>query len=305
MKPVVLPSSRRARRRLAFSLIEIMLAVGLMGVIIFALYGMFHHTQKALRSNVTQVDVMEAGRAAMELVTRELAQMSPCSLAGGTNLLVGLSTNPPVTQLLVVSNTLRTNLLDDVYYLSRVDRDYMATAYRVICTNGVSVGTLSRYSTNVPVRSLGWSNTVVYAANRTNNLVGLVLGQPLTNYVPLASGVVHFRLRAYDEEGLPLEWQSAPRYTNWLRYTNVYLGTNLFLRRDYVTNETQYAFASNLLPAYVEVELGVLEPNTASQLQAIPANLAGDFLARHAGQVHLFRQRVPIRQSASVRTSYP
>jgi type II secretory pathway pseudopilin PulG len=297
--------ARRRRSRAAFSLIEIMLAVGLMGVIIFALYGMFHYTQKALRSNVAQVDTLEGGRAAIELVTRDLALMSPSRLAGGTNLLVALSGYPPVLQSLVVTNGLRTNVLAEVYFLSRVNADIVATAYRVIsATNGV--GTLARFYTNLPKAALGWSNAVVVGPNRTTNLVDLVLARPAADFVPLADGVIHFRLRTYDQEGFPMEWQTAPRYTNLFRYTNVYLGTNLFLRRDpFVGTETRSAFVSNLLPAYVEVELGVLEPNTINQMQAIPTNLISGFLGRHAGQVHLFRERVPIRQSPPIRTAVP
>ena len=65
-----------ARARRAFSLIEILTAVSIMTVIIIALYAMFDHTQKALRGSVSQTDVLESGRAAMEMIKRELEQMS-------------------------------------------------------------------------------------------------------------------------------------------------------------------------------------------------------------------------------------
>ena len=58
---------------------------------------------------------------------------------------------------------------------------------------------------------------------------------------------------------------------------------------------TQLTFMSNALPAYVELELGVLEPVALKQYQALSAKAAADFLSRQAGKVHLFRQRIPIR----------
>jgi hypothetical protein len=69
---------------------------------------------------------------------------------------------------------------------------------------------------------------------------------------------------------------------------------------------TNCAFLSNLLPAYVEIELGVLEQQVLDQLKTfVPRSpLATNFLASHVGQVHLFRQRVPIRQSPPIRAEY-
>ena len=55
---------------------------------------------------------------------------------------------------------------------------------------------------------------------------------------------------------------------------------------------------SNTVPASVEVELGVLEDTHAparrrSAQRAPPAQM--NYLSNHVGQVHLFRQRVVIR----------
>src|SRR4051812_38323136 len=50
--------------RRGFSLIEILVVVALLSVIILGLVAMFHQTQKALLSTTTQVDFLEAGRAA-------------------------------------------------------------------------------------------------------------------------------------------------------------------------------------------------------------------------------------------------
>jgi len=63
-----------------------------------------------------------------------------------------------------------------------------------------------------------------------------------------------------------------------------------------VRTEVNYAFTSNAVPAYVEVELGILEDRTLQHYLGIPViGLARQqYLAAHVGQVHLFRQRIPI-----------
>jgi type II secretory pathway component PulJ len=68
-------SANRARR--AFSLIEILVVVTLLSVIIIGLVAMFSTTQKALLSSTTQVDLLETGRATMDMVGRDLEQMTP------------------------------------------------------------------------------------------------------------------------------------------------------------------------------------------------------------------------------------
>ena len=65
----------RVRRSQAFTLLELLVAVSVMTLIIYALYALFNQTQMALRKNAAQVDVNEGGRAAMEMIVRELSQM--------------------------------------------------------------------------------------------------------------------------------------------------------------------------------------------------------------------------------------
>jgi len=319
-------TERRTWRRRAFSLMELLLAVALMSVIILALYGMFSYTQRALRSGVTQVDVLEAGRATMDVLTRELAQMRPCDLAGGTNFMVRVSevykAIKPVVQPLLGAGPFgpngppfRTNLLEDVLFLSRFNKDFNLTLYRVLYADN-GVGTLSRFTTNIPASYLS-------AEKLATNIISVLL-QPPTNLARIADGVIHFRALPYDADGLPMTATNRymtnvlffPTESNLLGtvlYTNIFPGRNFFLWQDrWVPKETlrwatNCAFLGNLVPAYVEIELGVLEQQTLEQFKTFAPGsaLATNFLASHVGQVHLFRQRVPTRESPPMRTTYP
>ncbi|HTD66766.1 MAG TPA: hypothetical protein VK846_09595, partial [Candidatus Limnocylindria bacterium] len=52
------------------------------------------------------------------------------------------------------------------------------------------------------------------------------------------------------------------------------------------------------IPAYVDIEIGVLEPATLKQFRALKdfnTVAAQNFLRDHVGRIHFFRERVPIR----------
>ena len=63
-------------------------------------------------------------------------------------------------------------------------------------------------------------------------------------------------------------------------------------------DQTEFIFRSNALPAYLELELGVLDQTTFDQYRSIAnAEIARQFLENQAGKVHLFRQRIPVRHA--------
>jgi prepilin-type N-terminal cleavage/methylation domain-containing protein len=269
------------RRRQGFSLLELMLAVSIMSVIVIALYGMFYQVQRGLRANVTQVDVLEGSRAALDILSRDVAAMSPCDRAWGTNLVGYISPAywPPTLQIMAGRQSLRTNVLQEVSFLTRYGREFTAIGYRVIAANN-GVGTLSRYTTN----ARPWQVD-------PTNLIADVIHQHPRQFTPVLDGVIHFRAVPYDAYGVPMI----------VRPTNLY-APEVLLERDF-GGYTRYTFLSNALPAYLEIELGVLEPRTLEQFKTFPqgSDRAKQFLAEHAGQVHLFRQRVPVRLGAEMR----
>ena len=286
--------TRRSQRGLAFTVVELMVAVSIMTLIVLALYGMFDQVQKALRGNVSQVDVLEGGRAAMELMTREMEQIQAGNILNQTNLYVGLGRDSfgglqlPFRQELLGVGEYRTNVLQEVYFLSHFNKQWTGTGYRVLASNFkngllnqfalAGVGTLARYAEGIHDSNLTRTNPFPFVMNS--------LPGNLTNYQRLVDGVVHFRIRAYDGSGLPLTY-----------LTNNYNGVNM-LNDDGITGETRYTFTNTAVPAYLELELGLLEPQVLEKLKSFPTPAAAaNFLMKQTGKIHLFQQRIPIRAS--------
>jgi hypothetical protein len=298
----------RRTARCAFSLIEIMVTVGLLTFIILGLLLMFNQTQRAFRTGMTQTDVLEAGRATVDLLARELEQMSPSqypdNLLGGiryraTNFFVepspGFSwANPLIQELPGSTNTLRTNLLQRFFFLSKLNQDWLGTGYEVLPddANGC-VGTLYRFAgTNYP----------------RGGLMTLAQVFPLvapTNMSRIADGIVHLRLRAFAKNGCLITTDPLGRanasfqlrlngpYTNIpnaLAYNSVAFGSTADYR------QAACYFVSNALPSYLELELGVLEPQILQKYRSIGVQQAArQYLSNHVAQVHIFRQRIPVR----------
>jgi hypothetical protein len=312
----------------AFSVVELMVSIALMSVIVIALYAVFNQTQKALRASVAQVDMSGTGRAVLDLVARDLQSLSalaPSEITNIPNLQVRFQPAtpampaPPVIQEDLDGTPLRTNVLQQVFFLTRENREWSANAYNVLnATNGL--GTLTRFSRAVHVSDLtkSGSNLVTLFDNA---MVRYYSQNNSLDFHPVADGVIHFRLLAYDALGHPWTFGAYPRsyptnYTEtylaggtlekiWLhsdpnRYTN-----NVMLaqekraaKKGEIVAETSYMFTSNALPAYVDLELGVIEPEALKQYNALrdsPGDTAYNFLRKQAAKVQIFRKRIPIR----------
>ncbi|MBU6399021.1 MAG: hypothetical protein KGS61_01760 [Verrucomicrobia bacterium] len=307
---------RTSRPGHAFTVLELLLATSLMTIIVVGLFTVFNQTQRALRGNVAQVDVLEAGRAAMDLMVGDLQQCTPSDLYRGTNLWCGLNHYPPLLEPLAGGDAI-TNYLDQFFFLTRSNGTWLGNGYFVASPAGptvpltnLAVGTLYRFSAPnlpfVPGLPLGTTPT-----NRLNTNLLLQLQYQfllarrnpsfaLTNAYPVADGIVHLRLRAFDFFGQPMAVTNQLYYPK-VKYYEYYPGDNMLavpnvaLLPDLVPTETQFAFMSNALPAYLELELGILEPQEVDRLKSMPnAAVALKYLTNHAGQVHLFRRRIPI-----------
>jgi prepilin-type N-terminal cleavage/methylation domain-containing protein len=307
--------SRLAPGCTGFSLIELLTAISITTVIIFALYAMFSQTQKALHNNLTQVDVLESGRTTAEMLGRDLEQLTPSTVPQTINLYAGMEPIPPMVLLDADEvHVLRTNVLQEIFFLSRQTNSWVGTGYRVLGAQ-YGVGTLYRLVVSTNYYRLNATN--LFGQFMYLTPTNPVTGQIRTNFTRIADGIVHLRLTAYDPDGRRMGWETTNMYPRYqlLRLTRsggrLPLSTaadavhaNVSLQQDpFDPNETRLNFTSNAIPAYLELEIGVLEPTTYKRyVSMLPAPGFGGspraaqlFLSKQAGKVHLFRQRIPIR----------
>ena len=310
----------------AFSLIEIMVTIALLSFIVLGLLAMFNQTQRAFRSSMTQVDVLEAGRAVTDMIARDMEQMvasdlpdSPSNSLRALNFFAELSPQfpqfaEPILQGLPGTvgtqpnrpQECRTNAFYDVFFLAKQNLDYMGIGYQVRPENqnGI-VGTLYRFSTNrtkTSAASLSAEFRQAEGINWNGNTTP-------TNLSRIADGVVHFQVRAYDTNGFPFNFNTL--YTNAMFRTNGYvqafgIGSGYAgMRNSHITapspampDRYNYYFFSNAVPAFLELEVGFLEPHILDRLKGIGnGNAAAQYayLSNHVANVHLFRRRIPIR----------
>jgi len=218
------------------------------------LVAMFSQTQRAFTQSLTDVDLLENGRAVMELVARDLAEAAPANLSNAVNfyaeipelgeaihtpaLLQGLpgTVNPP---------QLRVNYLQPFYFLSHPnqmwpDRAWAATGYYVVPdVAGVGIGTLYRYAATNAVPPLPvaaafpanvlnpglWGNSFVAAlATLRTDATPLLPTAPVSTVTRVVDGVVHLSVRLFATNGFPIVSDdiSGPMYG----YTAYLAGTN-------------------------------------------------------------------------------
>src|SRR3954462_6530810 len=119
MNAIATKMNSSASRAGAFSLVEVMVAVGLLAFIIVGLLAMFYQTQRAFRSSATQTDVLEAGRATMQLIRQDLQDMHVAGHPLVTNFLIQASpARPPLTFPLPPNKTAADTLNADLVSLN-------------------------------------------------------------------------------------------------------------------------------------------------------------------------------------------
>lgn len=133
---------------------------------------------------------------------------------------------------------------------------------------------------------------------------------------PLIDGVVHFKMQPMDSRGHPMHyWTDNPVTELKLKESHYRYGSSVLLRPDEaaglygiigVVGKTRSAFYDDALPAYVELEIGILDPATLEKVKSMEGNseLVQDFLSQQAVNVHLFRRmvRLPLAQKIIPKT---
>ena len=327
----------RASRRRAFTILELLVAVSVMTLVIYVLYALFNQTQMALRKNASQVDVNEGGRAAMEMIVRELSQMEVSgypaiiitnnqqvlTYSGSTSFFSRVTPGesvalrlayqsdamPPVEDAWAIEQGYRTNFLQDFTFTSRGDSGFHVTSYRVIDVDS-GVGTLARYRTNGTLRVTAPAQALLNKTEIFNRFFSeKVVNASPEAFEPITDGVIHLRITPYDQLGRPLGHG---------RMFYDPLGLNLERRGatgqalfpvnpnrpvDGKLMQDRYAQSQaqfyGALPSYFDVEMAVIAPRVLKQVRSLPPDpkVRANFLGRQIGKVTLFRQRVPIRDT--------
>jgi hypothetical protein len=251
---------------------------------------------------MTQTDILESGRLTMGLITSDLGAMAPSDSPYAVNFYSAVSgfgsyspsSSPvsPLLQALTASSQLRTNVLEEFFSLSRQN------------INGTPswVGTGYLVTTNTPDGTLYplyrfYTNTSVAVSNplALYNAFTQISYTNSAYWSHLMDGVVSFTVHAYAANGgwitnsqiLNNVFVTNAAFTNWVK---VY-PPNIF-----PAEEPSFLYMSNsVVPASVEVELGVMEDAVLLRAEGMSGAAQLNYLSNHIGQVHLFRQRVMVR----------
>ena len=326
-----------ASRIRAFTILELLVAVSVMTLVIYVLYALFNQTQMALRKNASQVDVNEGGRAAMEMIVRELSQMEVSgypaisitnnqqvlTYSGSTSFFSRVTPGesvalrmayqsdamPPESDIWAIEQGFRTNILQDFTFTSRADSGFHVTSYRVIDVDS-GVGTLARYRTNGTLRVTAPGQALL---NKTE-IFNSFYFDPAANasaeaFEPITDGVIHLLITPYDQLGrrldhgrifydpLGLNLDRRGAAGQALFQMNTNRPVDGMLTQDRYSQSQAQFYGA--LPSYFDVEMAVIAPRVLKQVRALPPNpeVRANFLGRQIGKVTLFRQRVPIRDT--------
>lgn len=237
------PHHRRASR--AFSLLEMIIAVGMLTIVILALYAMFDQTQKALRQSLNQVDLSEGGRAALDLTVRRLERASSPQVQDALNLVIKPATDSVGYSLVFEgTNSLESRTqqmrFDELFFLYPVPGERWHVAgfliapdlappstnfptvglgslflfdealpntnlVRVLEAEGLIPGGASDASTIPPMRLAGPFAVQTNLINGRISAPAFRAGATRADAVRLLEGVIQFRVTAIDADGRPYD----------------------------------------------------------------------------------------------------
>jgi len=263
----------------------------LLSLIVLALMTVFSSTQAVFRASVTQADVLGGGRTVMGLMKNDFESLTPSFGASNgavnfcavTNWYQYQSNSAPLVQSLAGSGYLRTNVLEYFFLLTRQNTTWTGTGYFVDTASTNYLNPLYRFSMS--------TNAAADPAALYQAFVNTIYFAGWTNMSHLADGVVQLTVRPYDING------------RWMTNFYTYYGSNPVQA---TTNrnawfsvpqlgEVGFYLYSNTLPGSVEIQLGLLEDRTLQRAQSISGLAQSNYLALQSGKVHLFRQRLLIR----------
>lgn len=236
--------NQRPRGFRGFSLVEMMVAIGLLSLVVLVLFSLFNQTTKAMRANANQTDVMEAARSGLEILSRDLENMVTSGVDGAPNFVT--YPNDPNREIFRQSvQQLGVSLVpvhNDLFFLQRVDSKRVKVVGFVVRDEDQSsdrtlfpVGTLYRYEDPDPrsgyerLSPILDANTdylpIVQTSPNARAAIAYRLlertrlglkdqsgpdgaikrSSTLTNLARVIDGVVSFRVTAYDQFNRPMD----------------------------------------------------------------------------------------------------
>lgn len=290
-------------------MVELLVAMTLLSLIVLVLMAVFSSTERAFRASVTQTDILEGSRAAMDMMTMDLRNMVPSDQVSNDVLLANntyfygavnfFATNnnayqqyQPLVQSLPGTSMTRTNLLQYFFVLGRLNTRWTATGYVVNSGSSSPLYPMYRYYAETNISA---APVVLYW-----NFLNDIYFAQWTNMSHVMDGVVHMVVRAYDPGGYQMTNTYQFDGFQWTTNRNIWFSPSYpFLPRP---GEVGFTFYSNAVPAAVELQLGVLEDRSLQRAESLgipgmaPVNVPAQwsYLQNQAGHVQIFRQRVSI-----------
>jgi hypothetical protein len=283
--------SRRPRPRSGLTILEMLVSTAMLSLIVLGLTAMLIQTQKAFKTGIRQNTITDAGRSIMDMITGDLRQMSDAQNTNVFNFFWGAPNNVVMIVNYLDGLPIRTNELNDIFILEHTNTSWVGVGYAVSNypgasrSNGLGIGTLYRYETNWTSLAPVFTNDL-YSVFRSN-----INNQTFTNlyWHRVADGVIDLKVNAFDEYGNTNYYNQLFEYG----YVSYPIGGAPLPYPNIPTND---------LPYGVEVEFGILEPDTLVQARGLTANptaLANFLSSNAAPKMEVFRQRVTV--AAAVR----
>ncbi len=162
------------------TLTELMVAMGVLLIMFLVMSTLVSGIQKMFRGGRGQADVLENGRAAMDMIVRDIEQMAAANTAYDNCMRMNMA----APYRIVGTNVLYQG---GEFFCTSYDTNWHATAYGFYdragafsnLTSNVS-GKLYRWQTNNAVNSTFWTTYAALASG---------------NYTPVVDGVVHLRIQ--------------------------------------------------------------------------------------------------------------
>jgi hypothetical protein len=246
---------------------------------------MFVETQRAFKAGVKQNTMADAGQTIIDMVSADLAQASDAQSSFITNLCWGWTANASSNYQDYPANVFRTNQLQQIFVLVHTNTQWLGVGYAVSNYAGTGAGTLYSYldATNDPIPNNSLCDNFLL---RVQTFLPTLTA---TNFHRVADGVVHLKLRAFDQYGNERNWEQGLDFDRG--------GANFsYPTTSAYTNSLGVVMPASGLPAVVQLEVGILEPEAYEQLRALPAGSASqrNFLSAAGGKIQIYRQNIPI-----------